>query len=97
MKSAPVRPVLVVDDDAATLTSLTDVLAARGFQVVGTCTGPEALSTALDTRPDLVLVDAVASRDGEVVRALRFERDLEHVVVVMLVGDRHRDQARGAE
>ena len=55
--SAPQRLLLVVDDDAATRTLLTELFNANGYAVVLAENGEEALQQLLDYAPDLVVLD----------------------------------------
>ena len=49
--------ILVVDDDADTITTLSDLLVEHGYDVVAASDGKEALNMAEKERPDLVLLD----------------------------------------
>lgn len=53
------RTVLVVEDDAAISTALTERLSAEGYRVLQAFDGPEAVATALTERPDAVLLDVM--------------------------------------
>jgi len=79
------RRVLLVDDSASTAGSVVQVLEARGYQVVGTCTGEDCLDEARKTRPDMILVESMVADREKLVRMIRLERALEHVYVVQMV------------
>lgn len=49
--------ILVVEDDAAILSGLIDLLEGEGFRVWSARDGKKALSTYRDKRPDLILLD----------------------------------------
>lgn len=50
--------ILIVEDEALVASYIEEVLAESGFRVVGVASsGPEALSLAEETRPQLALVD----------------------------------------
>ena len=49
--------ILVVDDDADTIATISTWLKSKGFQVVSAATGEEALARAEETRPDIALLD----------------------------------------
>ncbi|MEZ5141691.1 MAG: response regulator [Acidimicrobiales bacterium] len=65
--------VLVVDDEPQILRALATNLRARGYEVDLAATGEEALQTAADRHPDVVVLDiGLPGIDGiEVVRGLR--------------------------
>lgn len=51
--------VLIVDDEALTLTTISRGLTAEGFAVLTTASGEESLQIFEDEKPDLVLLDIV--------------------------------------
>jgi len=53
----PVLRVLVVDDDADTVNTLTEILRTEGYEVRGHCSAVEALKTIEDFDPDVVISD----------------------------------------
>jgi CheY-like chemotaxis protein len=80
------RSVLVVDDDHSVRVSLVRALRARGYQAVGAGGGEEALRRALESPPDVIVMDLMMPlRSGaEVARAMRRERALAHVPIIAL-------------
>jgi len=75
------KKVMVVDEDASTLRSITDVLETRGYQVVES-NGSELVSRAVLSKPDIIILNSVLSSD-EAVRALRFEKGMENVLFLI--------------
>ena len=69
------KKILVVDDTAAHLQQLKEIVSGAGYQVITASSGKEAVSKAKSERPDLVLLDIVMDDlDGygacrEIVRA----------------------------
>ncbi|GMA28501.1 hypothetical protein GCM10025874_17540 [Arenivirga flava] len=65
--------ILVADDDPQFLRALRITLAAKGYEVVVAADGRQALSLAIDERPDLVMLDLGMPRlDGvAVIEGLR--------------------------
>jgi signal transduction histidine kinase len=80
----PRRRVLVVDDEAANRTLMSDFLTNAGFEVAQARDGSELLEAASRWRPDLILMDSVMpSVDGvEATRRLRQDPDLAAVPVI---------------
>ena len=75
------KRVLVVDEDASTVRTLTDVLATRGYSVVE-ARADDIVERAMAEQPDIILLSAVAS-DSHAVRMLRFEKGLENVLFLV--------------
>ncbi|HTL70387.1 MAG TPA: response regulator transcription factor [Candidatus Eisenbacteria bacterium] len=51
------RKILIVDDEADILASLTTRLTSAGYEVSSAADGAEAVRLALEIRPDLILMD----------------------------------------
>ncbi|MDP2339835.1 MAG: PAS domain S-box protein [Deltaproteobacteria bacterium] len=77
--------VLVVEDNQDMSRFLCDALESD-YRVVPAYDGKEALLTALDLRPDLMLTDIMMPEMGgdELVRSLRANRDLDALPIVVL-------------
>jgi DNA-binding response OmpR family regulator len=76
------KKVMVVDEDSVAVRSLTDVLQARGYQVVES-DGREMLETAIATQPDIIILNSLISAKNEIVKTLRFEKGLENVLFLI--------------
>lgn len=75
------KKVMVVDEDASTIRTLTDVLEARGYQVVDS-DGKDLLTRAMNSQPDIIILNSMlSSSDG--VRSLRFEKGMENVLFLI--------------
>jgi CheY-like chemotaxis protein len=72
---------MVVDEYASTIRTLTDALETRGYQVVES-KGAELVSRAVDSKPDIIILNSLLSSD-EAVRALRFEKGMENVLFLI--------------
>jgi signal transduction histidine kinase/CheY-like chemotaxis protein len=75
------KKVMVVDEDASTIRTLTDVLETRGYHVVES-NGSELVSKAVLSKPDIIILNSLLSSD-EAVRALRFEKGMENVLFLI--------------
>ncbi len=94
------RKVLVVEDNADQLQSLTILLRLMGHQVDFASTGQAALERARRLRPDVVLLDiGLPGMDGfEVARHLRAEHGsaLRIIAVTAYGTERDRSESRDA-
>jgi len=65
--------ILIADDDPQILRALRITLTAKGYEVVTAGDGAEAISSAVDHRPDIVMIDPGMPRlDGvQVIEAIR--------------------------
>ncbi len=75
------KKVMVVDEDTSTIRTITDVLEARGYQVMES-NGSELVSRAVLAKPDIIILNSLLSSD-EAVRALRFEKGMENVLFLI--------------
>jgi signal transduction histidine kinase/CheY-like chemotaxis protein len=76
------RRVLVVDEDATTIKTLTDVLTARGYSVTE-APAADLVARAVAEQPDIILLNAVFSAQSDAARMLRFEKGLENVLFLV--------------
>ena len=73
---------MVVDEDSIAVRTLTDVLQAKGYQVVES-DGKELVEKAIATQPDIIILNSLFSDKHEIVRTLRFEKGLENVLFLI--------------
>lgn len=78
------KKVLVIDEDESAVRTLTGVLEAKGYIVVGTCDGRDCIEKAKEERPDMIIIDSLLSDRHDVVRTLRFEKELENVLFFLM-------------
>jgi len=76
------KKVMVVDEDNVTLRTLTDVLEAKGYQVVES-DGKELVAKAIANQPDIIILNSLISDKHEIVSTLRFEKGLENVLFLI--------------
>jgi|GEM_PF-555782 len=76
------KKVMVVDEDTSAVKSLTEVLQAKGYIVVESHER-EMLEKAISTQPDIIILNSVISNKNDIVQTLRFERGLEHVLLLI--------------
>ena len=78
--------ILIVDDNAENLDVLLTRLTRHGYEILTARDGEEALATAREKRPDLVLLDIMMPKlDGiEVCRRLKADRSLPFTPIIMV-------------
>lgn len=78
------KRILVVDDNSGNTSMLVSLLTKLGFAVDTASSGEQALDTALDRLPDLVLMDLVMPQmDGlETIKLMRSFPQLEKIVII---------------
>src|SRR5260370_28545187 len=92
--------ILVVDDTAANVKLLADVLGARGYVVSTASSGKEALDKVATDAPDLVLLDVVMPEMSgyEVCKALRADPATALLPVVMVTAlDPSQERVKGID
>jgi signal transduction histidine kinase/ActR/RegA family two-component response regulator len=95
--------VLLAEDNESNLSTISDYLAARGYRVVVARDGIEAVASARETPPDVILMDIqMPEMDGlEATRTIRADAVLKDIPIVALTalampGDRERCVEAGA-
>jgi signal transduction histidine kinase/CheY-like chemotaxis protein len=78
------KKVLVVDKNASTLKVLSDVLQTQGYSVIEASNPQECINKALSAKPDMIILDSIFSHETDLVKTLRFEKELENVFFIML-------------
>ena len=76
------KKVMVVDEDAAVIKTLTEVLHAKGYQVIES-DGKELVEKAIAMQPDIIILNSLFSAKQEIVQTLRFEKGLENVLFLI--------------
>ncbi|HEY9827277.1 MAG TPA: PAS domain S-box protein [Stenomitos sp.] len=95
--------VLLAEDNAANVATLSSYLQAKGYRLMYAVTGREAINLSLVHRPDLILMDIqMPEVDGlEAIRQIRQHASLRETPIIALTalvmkGDRERCLAAGA-
>lgn len=78
------RRVMIIDEDRSTLDQLRRLLETRGHTVVAVWDAREGVSRAKAVKPDLIIVDELVSNEHHIVQALEFEKELEHVLFLLV-------------
>lgn len=87
------KKILIVDDEADLVETLTYRLKAAGFDVASACDGVDGLGKARREKPDLILLDVMMPKmDGyQVCRLLKFSNDTKYIPIIILTA-RSQDQ-----
>lgn len=96
----PAAHILVVDDNAANVRLLHDLLTVHGYAVTSATDGAACLAAVARQVPDLLLLDVVMPEmDGfSVCRALRAEPQYNMLPIVMVTSlDPHEERVRGLD
>lgn len=76
------KKVMIVDEDMATVNTLTEVLKAKGY-VVMESDGKELVEKALANPPDIMIINSLMSTQKDSLHALRFEKGMENVLFLL--------------
>jgi len=76
------KRVMVVDEDASTVLTLTDVLTTRGYSVIE-ARSDDLLERAVASQPDIILLNSISSARSSAVQMLRFEKGMENVLFLV--------------
>ncbi|HKE24805.1 MAG TPA: GAF domain-containing protein [Bryobacteraceae bacterium] len=76
------KKVMIVDEDASAIRTLTHVLKEGGYHVVES-NGAELVASAVAAKPDIIILNSLLSERQEAVRSLRFEKGLENVLFLI--------------
>ena len=94
--SAGVARVLVVDDEPDIRDTLTDLLAADGYQVTTAVDGADALGYVVEQQPDLVLLDVDMPRLRGVEALVAIRALSPTTRVIMMSGKADLEEAKRA-
>ncbi|MGB3152629.1 MAG: response regulator, partial [Maribacter sp.] len=73
------KKVLVVDQDASAVKTLSDVLSARGYKVVE-ANSENLLETASQSQPDIIMLNSVYNGDKNFIKDLKVQKGMENVM-----------------
>ena len=92
------KTILAVDDESDVLLIIKTALMSEGYRVVTATNGPDALASAEDDNPDLVILDMMMPEMSgfEVLKAMRDKPSTRAIPVIMLTGVAHKEKIREA-
>ena len=76
------KKVMIVDQDAGAVKTLTDVLATKGYEV-SESVEKELVEQAIASQPDIIIINSALSGKHDIVQTLRFEKGLENVLFIV--------------
>lgn len=76
------KKVLVIDENQSTVATMASVLSAKGFEVVE-ADEADLIEVARSSMPDVIILNAALNEREQIMRALRFEKGLESVLIIM--------------
>ncbi|MBV8073120.1 MAG: response regulator, partial [Acidobacteriaceae bacterium] len=76
------KKVMVVDEDASAVRTLTQVLKEGGYHVVES-NGTELVASAVAAKPDIIILNSLLDGRHEAMQSLRFEKGLENVLFLI--------------
>lgn len=79
------RTVLIIDDDADTLTYMSTILLRGGFLVITAKDGQEGFQKVADHRPDAVLLDIMMPRQSGIHLLQQLKTHPEHRVIPVIL------------
>jgi len=83
------KRVLMIDDDQEFVEAITNILDAKGYDVVSANDGKEGVAKAKKEKPDIILLDVMMTTKSEgfdVAREMHKDANLKETPVVMLTG-----------
>lgn len=82
------KKVLVVDEDAAALQAMSEVLQSQGYNVIEASNPQQLIHKAKSSKPDMIILNALRlEQHQDVIKALRFEKELENVLLFFFEED----------
>jgi len=83
--------VLMIDDNPEFVEATTNLLEAKGYEVVSAANGKEGLEKARAVTPDIILLDVMMTTESEgfdVARGMHREESLKNTPVIIITGIR---------
>jgi len=85
------KKVLMIDDDPEFIEAITNVLDAKGYEVVSASNGKDGVEKAKAENPDIILLDVMMTTKSEgfdVAREIHKDESAKNIPVIILTGIR---------
>ena len=85
------KKVLMIDDDPEFIEAITNVLDAKGYEVVSASNGKDGVEKAKAENPDIILLDVMMTTESEgfdVAREMHKDESAKNIPVIILTGIR---------
>ncbi len=85
------KKVLMIDDDPEFIEAITNVLDAKGYEVVSASNGKDGVEKAKAENPDIILLDVMMTTESEgfdVAREMAKDDSAKNIPVIILTGIR---------
>jgi len=80
-KSAKGKKVLVVDENLSTVSMLSEVLQAQGYNTIKAFSGQELLDKAAETNPDMIIASTKFSEQQQSLRSAKGMENIRFLLV----------------
>src|SRR3954462_12815431 len=96
--AAPLKTILIIDDDDLCRTPAADLLRRRDWNVIEATSGDEGIEMAVQHRPDVILSDLLMPKGNgfSVCRAVRSHMELRHTRLLVMSGRDYPDDRKNA-
>ena len=85
------KTILMIDDDPEFVDATSNLLDAKGYNVISASNGKDGLAKAQESKPDLILLDVMMTTKSEgfdVAREMHKDESLKKTPVIMITGVR---------
>ena len=85
------KTILMIDDDPEFVEATTNLLDAKGYNVISASNGKDGVEKAKQNKPDLILLDVMMTTKSEgfdVAREMHQDDSLKNTPVIMITGVR---------
>jgi len=85
------KTILMIDDDPEFVSATTNLLDAKGYNVISAFNGKEGVEKAKENKPDLILLDVMMTTKSEgfdVAREMHKDDSLKNTPVIIITGVR---------